>query len=234
MERVHEQIQNQPAAARQPDLPHRRRHRDHADLPRRRRAAATSRPFDLLQDPTTGIETLRATTRAISSIAHAPTALGLRAGEPHLARQPRLGRASSAIRARRSPRVNRDGHRADAGPARRVTRRRSAPMVVSGCIGPRGDGYEPGSVMSADEAAGLSRRADRGRSPRPRPTWSRAFTMTYADEAIGIARAAQARGHAGGDLVHRGDRRPAADRPERWARRSPRSTPRPAARPPTT
>src|SRR5688572_7317406 len=26
------------------------------------------------------------------------------------------------------------------------------PIVVSGCIGPRGDGYDPGAVMSADEA----------------------------------------------------------------------------------
>ena len=26
------------------------------------------------------------------------------------------------------------------------------PMVVSGCVGPRGDGYDPGNVMSADEA----------------------------------------------------------------------------------
>ena len=25
-------------------------------------------------------------------------------------------------------------------------------MVVSGCVGPRGDGYDPGAVMSADEA----------------------------------------------------------------------------------
>ena len=26
------------------------------------------------------------------------------------------------------------------------------PVVVSGCVGPRGDGYDPGNVMSADEA----------------------------------------------------------------------------------
>ncbi len=37
-----------------------------------------------------------------------------------------------------------------------------------------------------------------------------AITMTYADEAIGIARAAAAVEPAGGDLVHRRDRRPAA------------------------
>ena len=33
-------------------------------------------------------------------------------------------------------------------------------MVISGNIGPRGDGYNPGHMMSAEEAAGLSRRAD--------------------------------------------------------------------------
>ena len=27
-----------------------------------------------------------------------------------------------------------------------------SPMVISGCVGPRGDGYDPGRVMSADEA----------------------------------------------------------------------------------
>ena len=29
---------------------------------------------------------------------------------------------------------------------------KTTPMVVSGCVGPRGDGYDPGTVMSADEA----------------------------------------------------------------------------------
>jgi S-methylmethionine-dependent homocysteine/selenocysteine methylase len=29
---------------------------------------------------------------------------------------------------------------------------KTTPMVVSGCVGPRGDGYDPGAVMSADEA----------------------------------------------------------------------------------
>lgn len=29
---------------------------------------------------------------------------------------------------------------------------KESPMVISGCIGPRGDGYNPTSVMSVDEA----------------------------------------------------------------------------------
>ena len=36
--------------------------------------------------------------------------------------------------------------------------------------------------------------------------------MTSTDEAIGVTRAAVKAEHAGGDLVHGGDRRPAADR----------------------
>lgn len=47
----------------------------------------------------------------------------------------------------------------------------ASPMVVSGCIGPRGDGYVPGQIMSAETA-------DAYHAPRwtpsrmPGPTWS--------------------------------------------------------------
>ena len=40
-----------------------------------------------------------------------------------------------------------------------------SPVVLSGCIGPRGDGYQPESLMTADAGGGLPRRADR-RVPR--------------------------------------------------------------------
>ncbi len=68
-----------------------------------------------------------------------------------------------------------------------------SPMVVSGCVGPRGDGYSPTSLMDADTAeryhteqiaAFTSAGAD----------MACAITMTYAEEAIGIARAAQTAG----------------------------------------
>jgi S-methylmethionine-dependent homocysteine/selenocysteine methylase len=69
----------------------------------------------------------------------------------------------------------------------------SSPMVISGCIGPRGDGYNPDRMMSAREAedyhsfqAGLF--ADSGAD------LVTAVTMNYAAEAIGIARAAAAAG----------------------------------------
>ena len=51
--------------------------------------------------------------------------------------------------------------------------RTGEPFVISGCIGPRGDGYSP---VGPDDPAGgerLPRRADRAASPPPTPTWCR-------------------------------------------------------------
>ena len=66
-------------------------------------------------------------------------------------------------------------------------------MVISGCIGPRDDGYNPASFMSDVEAEAYHRpqaqifcEAD--------ADMIAAFTMTYPEEAIGIVRAAQAVG----------------------------------------
>jgi S-methylmethionine-dependent homocysteine/selenocysteine methylase len=61
--------------------------------------------------------------------------------------------------------------------------------VVNGVIGPRGDGYVVGSTMSAAEADsyhGLQARA----FAEAGAEMISAITMTYADEAIGISRAA--------------------------------------------
>ena len=63
--------------------------------------------------------------------------------------------------------------------------------VVNGVVGPRGDGYVVGATMTAAEAAsyhGLQARsfADAGAH------MISAITMTYPDEAIGVARAAAA------------------------------------------
>jgi S-methylmethionine-dependent homocysteine/selenocysteine methylase len=63
------------------------------------------------------------------------------------------------------------------------------PIVVSGCVGPRGDGYDPGQLMSAAEAeayhahqiaAFVEAQAD----------MVTAVTMTNANEAVGVTRAA--------------------------------------------
>jgi len=78
-----------------------------------------------------------------------------------------------------------------------ATDRPSVPAVINGVIGPRGDGYVVGSLMSADEAAayhGLQARA----FAEAGADMITAVTMTYAEEAIGIARAA---GLAGLDVA---------------------------------
>ncbi|MGI8781506.1 MAG: homocysteine S-methyltransferase family protein [Solirubrobacteraceae bacterium] len=66
-----------------------------------------------------------------------------------------------------------------------------APIVVSGCVGPRGDGYDAGTQMSAAEAEAYH--APQVASLAGADTVA-GLTMTYAEEAIGIARAAAAAG----------------------------------------
>jgi S-methylmethionine-dependent homocysteine/selenocysteine methylase len=68
-----------------------------------------------------------------------------------------------------------------------------APIVISGCLGPRDDGYNPASFMKVDEAetyhqpqVQVFRKAG--------ADLATAITMTYPEEALGIARAAQAAG----------------------------------------
>ena len=139
----------------------------------------------------------------------------------------RTGARSSGTPAASSPRRTGGGRARRGGP--RAARSAGPPIVVSGCVGPRGDGYDPASTMSADEAASVPRAGRSASSPTPRPTRSPALTMTYAEEAIGIVRAAAAAGMPAAIVVHGRDRRPAAERASRCARRSSRSTPRPAA-----
>ena len=65
------------------------------------------------------------------------------------------------------------------------------PMVVSGCIGPRGDGYDPGSVTRAEDAnayhawqIGIFKDAG--------VDLVSAYTLTNINEAVGVAAAAKA------------------------------------------
>jgi S-methylmethionine-dependent homocysteine/selenocysteine methylase len=67
----------------------------------------------------------------------------------------------------------------------------ATPIVISGCLGPRGDGYRPGQHMRAEEAEAYhlpqiqtfaSTEAD----------MVAGFTINYVNEAIGIVRAANA------------------------------------------
>jgi S-methylmethionine-dependent homocysteine/selenocysteine methylase len=69
----------------------------------------------------------------------------------------------------------------------------SSPMVISGNIGPRGDGYDPGAVMTVEAAQGFHARqvdifAETGAD------MVSAATMTNTPEATGVVRAAAAVG----------------------------------------
>ena len=65
--------------------------------------------------------------------------------------------------------------------------------VISGCVGPRGDGYVPGNTMSADQAEDYHSQQIRTFADTAADMVC-ALTMNYAEEAIGIARAAASAG----------------------------------------
>jgi S-methylmethionine-dependent homocysteine/selenocysteine methylase len=70
--------------------------------------------------------------------------------------------------------------------------RRSAgdnPVVISGCVGPEGDGYRPAKLLSAD-AARAYHATQIGTLADTAADMVTAITMTYADEATGVAQAA--------------------------------------------
>lgn len=66
-------------------------------------------------------------------------------------------------------------------------------MVVSGCLGPRGDGYNPANRMSVDDAERYHRQQIDTLHDTDADMVS-AFTMNYTEEAIGITRAVQKAG----------------------------------------
>jgi S-methylmethionine-dependent homocysteine/selenocysteine methylase len=63
------------------------------------------------------------------------------------------------------------------------------PFVISGCIGPQGDGYDPDELLSAD-AAEAYHRAQIDTFADTAADLVTALTITYPQEAIGIVRAA--------------------------------------------
>jgi homocysteine S-methyltransferase len=67
------------------------------------------------------------------------------------------------------------------------------PTVVSGCIGPRGDGYDSDSAMTAEEAEDYHR-VQVGTFADTSADQVTAITMTNAAEAVGIVKAAAAAG----------------------------------------
>jgi S-methylmethionine-dependent homocysteine/selenocysteine methylase len=63
-------------------------------------------------------------------------------------------------------------------------------LVISGCIGPRGDGYVVGEMMAPEEAESYHEAQVTTFAGTAADLVS-ALTMTYADEAIGVVRAAE-------------------------------------------
>lgn len=68
-----------------------------------------------------------------------------------------------------------------------------SPMVISGCVGPRGDGYDPGKLMTPEEAEAYHGQQI-GVLAAAGVDLVTAVTMTNVNEAIGITRAAQTAG----------------------------------------
>lgn len=64
------------------------------------------------------------------------------------------------------------------------------PIVISGCIGPRGDGYVPDRAMSAQEAEAYHREQIEALAGSAADMVC-AITMNYVEEAVGVVRAAQ-------------------------------------------
>jgi S-methylmethionine-dependent homocysteine/selenocysteine methylase len=67
------------------------------------------------------------------------------------------------------------------------------PVVISGAIGPQDDGYDPKMKLSADQAQDYHSTQVETFADTAADMVG-AFTMTYADEAIGVTRAAQEAG----------------------------------------
>lgn len=76
---------------------------------------------------------------------------------------------------------------------RAAYRSAATPIVISGCLGPRGDGYVPGDVMSAEGAEEYHREQVEVFAGTEAEMVC-AITMNYVEEAIGIARAARRSG----------------------------------------
>ena len=143
--------------------------------------------FDLLKDDE-GTAALRRYYEPYAALAR-DRERRLRAREPDLAGEPALGAPSSATREAELDRLNRkaialmEELRDEYEP----TARRSC---ISGCVGPQRRRLQPGRDAVGRRRAGLPPRRRSARSPTRAADMVTAITMTYADEAIGVARAA--------------------------------------------
>jgi S-methylmethionine-dependent homocysteine/selenocysteine methylase len=143
--------------------------------------------FDLLKDEA-GTETLRRYYEPYAALA-AERGLGFIAESPTWRASPRwaaeLGYDDAALAA-----FNR---RAIALLEELRMRHEGTPIVISGCLGPQDDGYNPSEILTADAAQAYhSTQIETFASTAA--DMVTAITMTYAEEAIGVTRAALAAG----------------------------------------
>ena len=71
----------------------------------------------------------------------------------------------------------------------------NSPMLVSGCIGPQGDGYQIDRKLTVEQAEAYHQ-VQIGHLKQAGADLVAAYTINYTDEAIGIVRAAQKQGIA--------------------------------------
>jgi S-methylmethionine-dependent homocysteine/selenocysteine methylase len=69
----------------------------------------------------------------------------------------------------------------------------STPIVISGCVGPRGDGYQVDATMTAQEARNYHALQARAFAASEADLVT-AITMTYVEEAIGVTEASRSAG----------------------------------------
>ena len=75
----------------------------------------------------------------------------------------------------------------------RETHASDRPIVISGCVGPHDDGYSPTTMLTPDEAERYHS-TQVGTFADTAADMVTAITMTYAEEAVGVTRAALAHG----------------------------------------
>lgn len=74
---------------------------------------------------------------------------------------------------------------------RHLSKDKNIDLVISGCLGPRGDGYNPTHCMSANQAEDYHAHQI-GILKDTAADMVTALTLNYIDEAVGVARAAEA------------------------------------------
>ena len=74
---------------------------------------------------------------------------------------------------------------------RNLSKNKDIDLVISGCVGPRGDGYNPSYCMSANQAEDYHMHQI-GIFKDTAADMVTALTLNYIDEAIGVTRAAEA------------------------------------------